>query len=403
MNYFVLAFRNLKRKGLRSYLTLLGICIGIMAVVSLITLGNGLKLAVTSQFAVESTEIISVQAAGGGMGPPGYDVVIPLTVQDAEAIERISSVEFAIPRNLEIIAVEYNDKVVFTMAASIPEEYDKELYEIMDIKTTSGRLLKDGDSKKVFLGENFADGLKNGFDKNIIVGKKILVNGEQFEVVGILKKKGSFMFDGIVFMYDNDLENLIHYGDDVDVIAVKVKNKDLIGETKEKIEKLLRERRHVKVGEENFQVTTPEAMLKTINQMISGIQIFIIIIASISIFIGIIGIVNTMTISVLERKKEIGIMKSIGGKNSQIFMQFFVESGFLGLVGGGIGVLLGVLIGYVGVGGINSWIGGDLKPHIDFYLIFFSLLGSFIIGALAGIFPAMKAAKQHPVDALRGG
>lgn len=402
MNYFVLAFRNLKRKGIRSYLTLLGICIGIMAVVSLITLGNGLKFAVTSQFGIESTELISVQAGGGNMGPPGYDVIVPLTIQDAEAIERIDTVEYAIPRNLKPVVVEYNDKVTFTMAASIPEEYDKELYDIMDIETTSGRLLKDGDSKKVFSGSISEDGTKNGFEKDLIVGRKVLINGEEFEVVGILKKKGSFMFDGVVFMYNKDLKNLLDYGDNVDIIAVKVKNKDLIEETKEKIEKIMRERRNVKVGEEDFQVTTPEAMLETINQMINGIQIFIIIIASISIFIGVIGIVNTMIISVLERKKEIGIMKSIGAKNSQIFMQFFIESGFLGLVGGGIGVLLGVLIGYAGVSGINSWVGGDLKPQIDFYLIFFSLLGSFIIGALAGIFPAMKAAKQHPVDALRG-
>jgi putative ABC transport system permease protein len=402
MNYFILAFRNLKRKGLRSYLTLLGICIGIMAVVALITLGNGLKLAVTSQFGIESTELISVQAGGGNMGPPGYDVIIPLTIDDAEAIERIDTVEYAIPRNLETVAIEYNDKIVFTMAASIPEEYDKELYEIMDIETTSGRLLKEGDSKKVFSGAISEDGAKNGFEKDLIVGKKVLINGEEFEVIGILKKKGSFMIDGIAFMYDDDLKELVNYGNTVDIIAVKVKNKDLIEETQEKIEKLMRERRGVKVGEENFQVTTPEAMLETVNKMIGGIQIFIIIIASISIFIGVIGIVNTMTISVLERKKEIGIMKSIGAKNSQIFMQFFVESGFLGLVGGGFGVLLGVAIGGFGILGINSFVGGELKPQIDFYLIFFSLLGSFVIGALAGIFPAMKAAKQHPVDALRG-
>jgi len=376
MNYFVFAFRNLKRKGIRSYLTLLGICIGIMAVVSLITLGNGLKVAVTSQFGVDSIELISVQASGGGFGPPGEDVVLPLTTQDALAIERISSVEYAIPRNIESIAVEYNDKLIFTFAASIPEEYDKEFYEIIDVEVSKGRLLKDGEPKKIFLGTNFEDGTKNGFDKPLIVGKKVLINGEEFEVVGILKRKGSFMFDNVVFMYDDDLNDLVGYGENVDIIAVKVKNKDLINKAKEDIEKLLRDRRDVRAGEENFQVTTPESMLKTVNSVLGGIQIFIIIIASISIFIGVIGIVNTMTISVLERKKEIGIMKAIGGKNSQIFMQFFIESGFLGLVGGGIGVLLGVGIGYVGVSGINNWIGATMKPSINFYLIFFLLKSS---------------------------
>jgi len=402
MNYFLFAFRNLKRKGIRSYLTLLGICIGIMAVVSLITLGNGLKMAVTSQFGIDSTELISVQASGGGFGPPGEDVILPLTKQDALAIEKISSVEYAIPRNIRSISIEYNDKLIFTFVASIPEEYDKELYEIIDVEVNQGRLLKDGESKKIFLGTNFEDETKNGFDKPLIAGKKVLINGKEFEVVGILKKKGSFMFDNVVFMYDDDLNDLLGYGDNVDLIAVKVKNKDLIDRAKEDIEKLLRNRRNVKIGEENFQVTTPESMLKTVNNVLGGIQIFIIIIASISIFIGVIGIVNTMTISVLERKKEIGIMKAIGAKNYHIFMQFFIESGFLGLVGGGIGVLLGVGIGYVGVSGINNWIGATIKPSIDFMLILFSLLGSFLIGALAGIFPAMKAAKQHPVDALRG-
>jgi putative ABC transport system permease protein len=107
-----------------------------------------------------------------------------------------------------------------------------------------------------------------------------------------------------------------------------------------------------------------------------------------------------MTTSVLERRREIGIMKSVGARNSQIFSQFFIESGFLGFIGGGIGVLFGVLLGYVGTITINNFIGAETQPEISFSLIFFSLFGSFLIGALAGIFPAMKAAKQNPVRAL---
>jgi putative ABC transport system permease protein len=109
-----------------------------------------------------------------------------------------------------------------------------------------------------------------------------------------------------------------------------------------------------------------------------------------------------MTTSVLERKKEIGIMKSIGARNEHIFMQFFIEAGLLGLIGGLVGAVFGTLIGIVGTLGINNFIGGELKPTVDFMLIFFSLLGSFLIGALSGIVPAMKASKQSPVDALRG-
>lgn len=403
MNHFLMALRNTKKKGVRSWLTLLGIFIGVLAVVSLITLGSGLKLAVASQFGVGSTEVIDVQAGGLQYGAPGSSVVTPLTKDDVDAIDKIDSVEFAIGRNLETISIEYNDRLVVGTAYSIEEGYEKEIYEITDdVEAEYGRLLKSGDFGKVFLGSGFYNGNTNGFGKDIIPGKKILINNQEYEVAGILKKKGSFIFDKTVFMYDDELNALAGNGDNVDLIAVKVKNKDLIPKAKEDIERLMRQRRGVNAGEEDFFVSTPEASLASVNSVINAIQAFVIIIASISILVGAIGIVNTMTTSVLERKKEIGTMKAVGAKNSQIFMQFFVESGFLGLIGGAAGAVFGVFIGYVGTVGINNWIGGSIKPGISLWLILFSLIGSFIVGALAGIVPAMKAAKQNPVEALRG-
>jgi putative ABC transport system permease protein len=142
--------------------------------------------------------------------------------------------------------------------------------------------------------------------------------------------------------------------------------------------------------------------MESVNSILGAIQAFIIIIASISILVGVIGIVNTMTTSVLERRKEIGIMKAIGAKNSQVFMQFFVESGLMGLVGGALGVIVGMIIGYAGTLGINNFLGAEAVPQINFFLIFFTLLGSFLIGSIAGIIPAMSAARQNPVEALRG-
>jgi putative ABC transport system permease protein len=403
MNYFKFAFRNLRKKGIRSWLTLLGIFIGILAVVSLITLGNAMQVAVTSQFGIGSTEIITVQAGGLSYGPPGSFVTSPLTIEDVEAINRISSVEFAIGRNIETGKLEYNDVLGIGSAFSVPEGYEKEVFDVIaDVEAEFGRLLKSGDYRKVVLGYNFKDGDTNSYGKDIVVGKKVLVNDVEFEVVGILKKKGSFIFDWSVLMYDDELKELMDYGDDVDIVAVKVKSKDMMERTKEDIEKLLRQRRNVDVGEEDFSVTTPEATLETVNSVLGAIQAFILIIASISILVGSIGIVNTMTTSVLERKKEIGIMKAIGSRNSQIFMQFFVESGFLGLIGGVLGTLFGLLIGYLGTFGINSWLGSTIAFQVSLPLIFFTLLGSFLIGAFAGIVPAMQAAKQNPVDALRG-
>lgn len=404
MNYFTFAFRNLRKKGIRSWLTLLGIFIGILAVVSLITLGSALKVAVSSQFGAGSTEVISVQAGGLSYGAPGSLVVNPLTKDDVEEINKLSSVEFAIGRNIVTGKLEYNDILGVGSAYSIEEGYEKEIYEITDdIEAEYGRLLKSGDSGKVVLGANFRDGNTNGFGKDILPGKTIILNDEDFEVVGILKKKGSFIYDWTVFMYDDELNDLTGNSvDTVDLIDVKVRDKDMIDKAKEDIERLLRQRRDVDVGEEDFEVTTPESTLETVNSVLGAIQAFVIIIASISIIVGCIGIVNTMTTSVLERKKEIGIMKAIGSRNSQIFLQFFVESGFLGLIGGFFGILFGVLIGYMGTVGINSWIGGSITPVINWYLIFFALLGSFLIGAVAGIVPAMHAAKQNPVEALRG-
>ena len=399
-DYFTLAFKNLKHRGIRSWLTLLGIFIGVTAVVALISLGNGLQLAVSSQFGISNTEVITIQASGVQYGPPGSGAVTPLDVKDVEAIEGLSNVKLAVRRNIGSVKFEYKDQVSFTYATSVADgEYRKFIYEQMDAESLKGRLLKDDDSGKVFLGYNFYKSKDSS--EWIIPGKKILLQDESFEVIGILEKKGSLILDSTIFMNDKDMKDLLGYGDNVDMIIAQPVNKEIMIKAKEDIENLMRKRRGVKVGEEDFTVSTPEAALKTVNSILGGVQAFIVIIASISIFIGSIGIINTMTTSVLERKREIGIMKAIGAKNNQIFMQFFIESGLLGLIGGIIGAMFGTILGIVGIAGINSFIGSELTFHIDFWLISLVLLGSFSIGALAGIVPAMNAAKLNPVDALK--
>ncbi len=407
-DYFILSFKNLRHRGIRSWLTLLGIFIGIAAVVSLITLGNGLEAAVGAQFGVSSTEVITVQAGGlNSYGPPGSGVVNPLNINDVIAIEKLSTVVRTIRRNIPSGKLEFNDRVIFGSIVSVPDGEDRDYsYEVMELDIEDGRLLDDGDRNRIMLGYNFyADSV--GLEKPIKIGDKISIQGESliprnYEVIGITKKKGSFFFDNAVYMNEKPLEDLMGYGDDVDLIAVQIKSEDLMDKAKEDIEKLLRKRRNVKEGEEDFEVSTPDAMMATVNTVLNGVQIFIIIIASISIIVGAIGIVNTMTTSVLERKKEIGIMKAIGAKNGQIFMQFLVESGLMGLMGGAVGATIGMLIGIVGTKGIGNFIDSNIPLSINWGLIISSLIGSFIIGSMAGIAPAMQAAKQNPVDALRG-
>jgi len=325
----------------------------------------------------------------------------PLRDEDLEAIKKLGSVDKAAKRYIQTAKMEYNDNLLFGYATSIPSGEDREfIYSQLEVEPITGRLLRDSDRNKVFLGYNYYID-KVGFEKEIRPGKTILINEKKFEVIGILDRKGSMLFDNVVYMNEKDLEELFDIQDDIDIIAVLPRYSDEMEKTKEDIERTLRKVRNVKEGEEDFTVSTPEATMSTLNDILSGVQIFIIIVASISIFIGALGIVNTMTTSVLERKNEIGVMKSVGARNEHVFYQFFVESSILGLVGGAIGAIFGTLIGFIGTQGINSFLGADLTPNINFSLIFFSLLGSFLIGGIAGIIPAMRASKQNPVEALR--
>jgi len=155
-------------------------------------------------------------------------------------------------------------------------------------------------------------------------------------------------------------------------------------------------------GEEDFIVESPEEALSSLDTTLFGIQLFLYLIAGISILVGGIGIANTMYASVLERTKEIGIMKSIGAKNSQILSMFLVESGVLGMLGGLMGGILGIsmALGLATIG--NSFVGEEtIKVNISMALVFFTLLLSFLIGLISGITPAIKASRLRPVDALR--
>ncbi len=401
-DFFFLSLNSLKRRKVRSWLTILGILIGIVAVVSLISLGNNLKSAVNAQFGISSTEVITIRAGGlSGYGPPGTGVIKKLTEEDVTAVSRLNTVERAVRRNIRSGKLEYNNKVIFGYTTNIPDGSDREfVYEQIDIEAEAGKLLKDGDGNKVMLGYNFYNN-KVGLEKRIFPGNKILLQDKEFEVIGITKKKGSFILDNVVYMNSKPMENLLNFGDEVDIIAVKVKDKKLIEKAKEQIEELLRKRRDVKKGEEDFEVSTPEASMSTVNNVLTGVQTFIVMIALISIIVGAIGIINTMTTAVLERRREIGAMKAIGATNKQIFTLFLIESGLLGLTGGLLGVIFGISVGYVGTTALNNFIGANTKPSIDTILIIASLIGSFLIGAVSGIVPALKAAKESPVDALR--
>jgi putative ABC transport system permease protein len=288
------------------------------------------------------------------------------------------------------------------LAGSYPDGDNRKVFEkILNLKSEQGRLLKDGDGKKAVLGNSFTE--EGNFGRGIKTGDRILLNDVEFNVVGILEKKGSFLLDSFVLVNEDVMiDNLDVDREEVNVIAIKVKDPKLIPQIKENIEKLLRKERGVDKGEENFVVQSPQAILEQLDSTLFAVQLFIYIIAGVSLAVGGIGIMNTMFTSVLERRKEIGIMKSIGARNSAIFQLFFMESGLLGAVGGVIGIILGMTMAHGAAFLGQIALGSDLiRAEISIFLILGALMFSFILGTFFGVLPAYQASKLQPVESLR--
>ncbi len=400
-DYLRLSYDSLMHRGVRSWLTIIGIFIGITAVISLISLGEGLRGVVSSQFNFLSTDILVIQASGLNYGPPGTGAVNPLKEKYVDDIERFNGVDTAIGRVIESSLLEFNDKSEAAFVASMPQGSKRKTVEtIAQIELMRGRDLKDDDTNKIIIGTNYVNADK--FGKIIEVGSKVVIKSKEFEVIGILKKKGSFTVDNEVIMNDDEPKKFFNVRDTYSMVAVKISKGADISAVKEEIEDYLRKERNVKKGSEDFSVQTPQQAIKTLDSILFAIQIFIYVIAGISIIVGGIGISNSMYTSVTERTKQIGIMKSIGARNSDIFRLFLIESGLLGMVGGILGILCGLGLAYglafVGTAVLNTDL---IRVNASMSLILGALAFSFIIGSVSGLLPAMQASKLKPVDALR--
>ena len=401
-DYFSLSFRTLKRRGVRSWLTMLGIFIGIASVVSLISLGQGLQQTITGQFSTLSPDRLIVQNAGTGFGPPGSTSVDKLHEHDLKLIERINGVETVIPRLVRVANVKYNKIGRFEYATSIPDNQNQaeEIYKSFNLRVEEGRLLEVSDRGKVVLGNDYVN--EQRFEKDIRVGSKLEIQGKEFEVVGILKVAGSFQVNSVVFMAEEDLKDIFGIGDEIDLIAVRVDSVNNIEKISEDIKRKLREDRDEDLGEESFSVETPVQALSTVNTVLFTINAVIIGIAALSLIVGGIGITNTMYTSVLERTREIGVMKAIGARNRDVMTLFLIESGLLGLAGGIIGAILGLALAF-GVSSIaGAFLGGiNLEINLSWPLLIGAIGFSFLVGMLSGVMPALQASKLNTVEALR--
>jgi putative ABC transport system permease protein len=350
---------------------------------------------------------MSIQASGLSSGPPGSGVVVPLKDTLKDKIQNINGVDSVFNRDITTLVVEFNNKQGITYAGSVPIGKDRNSFvKMSNLKMSSGRFLKDNEPKSVVVGNDFSNEVKKGygvttFGRGVNVGDSLVVNDKEYKVVGILAKKGSFIIDNMLF-FNEDVTDIFPDDGTTDIIAVKVKDAKQISSVKASVERLLRKERNVKAGAEDFTVSTPEQALRSLNSALFAVQLFVYIIAGISLAVGGIGIMNTMYTSVLERTKQIGIMKAIGARNSVIFILFFIESGFLGLVGGILGVIFGASLAY-GLAFLGSvFLGSDLiRAEISLFLIVGSLVFSFVLGTFFGVLPAYRASRLAPVEALR--
>ncbi len=400
-DYFSLAYRSAEKRRLRSWLTMIGIFIGIAAVVALVSLSQGLQTAIEDQFAVLGSDKLTVQSAETGFGPPGVDVTNPLTESDKKTISKINGVDMVVGRLLRSVRLEFKDEVKYGYVASMPEENEevKLVIEVMDYEIASGRLLKKSDKFKVMIGSGFDD----FFDEKLEIRDKVLIENAEFEVVGVLAQSGSPIKDNVLTVPESALREILDLGDEYDIIPLRVTSEEEISLVESRINKELRKNHNVEEGKEDFTVETPGSIMDTLNQILMIVQGVLVGIALISLLVGGIGIMNTMYTAVLERRKEIGLFKATGARNGQILFLFLVESGFLGLFGGLIGVSLGIgiskLVEIVAFKMYGSYL---IRAHFNLWVVVTMLVFAFVVGALSGVLPARQAAKMKPVDALRG-
>ncbi len=391
------ALRNIAHRKARSFLTVLSIFLGIATIFIFISFGLGLYGYINDLLEGGSGDKILVQAKGE-MGVPGSSDVL-LTNSDVRAIKKAGGVYEVTGAYIKVALVESRDeqKYVFLMGYNpkIPI-----VRELGNVELFEGRDLRAGDSGKVLLGYNYMIDNKI-FSRGLNINDKILIQNKSVRVVGFLDSVGNPQDDSNVYVVDSIVDDL--YPDDADsygwiVARIDSSRSDWVMDN---IERALRNSRGVKEGKEDFKVESFSDMIESYVGAMNIVIGFVVLIALISVLVSAINTANTMITSVIERTKEIGIIKSIGGTNGEIFGIFLFEAGFLGAVAGVIGVLLGWGAAYGGGVVLDNLGWGFLAPVFPFYLFIGLILFAILTGAISGAIPAWNASKTNIVDALR--
>ena len=390
LDYFVLAINSIRHRKLRSWLTVIGIIIGVAAIISLITASRSLEGTIEQQFEQFGANRILISAKG--FQGPGT-MSNGLTNEDVETIEKISGFKYVTPGLFRNSEIKYNKETKFTLVVGLPAKDFEVFFKDAGLAVQEGRNIQEDEKFVALIGSRVAEEM---FSKELRVGNKIEINKKEFKIVGILEEVGNNQDDNQINIPLEAAREVFNEPERVDTIVAQVKSKDDIPDLQKKIEKELERKRK----DTNFQVLTASQILEQINQVLGVIQVFLVGIAAISLLVGAIGIMNSMYTSVLERTKDIGIMKSIGARNSDILKIFLIESGLIGLVGGILGVVFGTIIALV-IGTISKQSGFLLIIKIEPLVLLLGLLFAFVVGVISGVLPAMQASKLKPIDALR--
>ncbi len=402
-SYFA-ALESLTANKLRSSLTILGIVIGVGAVIAMLAIGRGAQSTITGSIEGIGSNLLFVIRGGQDDEVRNAD---PLTLDDADAIGD----SFQAPSVIGVAPLLQGSGQVSAQGESTKTTIDgvTTAYEtVRNATIAEGEFINDtqllGRSAVVVIGPTVADNLFGRHEG--LVGETVRINGQPFRVIGVLEEKGGSGFvnedDRVIVPLTTAQTRLFQRvtTNSVDMIIVQVIDSESVPQATEEVSSILRARHRTEIGKDDFTVFNQQDFLATAETITGVLTIFLGGIAAISLLVGGIGIMNIMLVSVIERTREIGLRKALGARHRDILIQFLTESSLLSVIGGILGIILGWLIS-AAVGTIAAAANADINPTIGLDSILMATLFSAAVGLFFGLYPANRAANLEPVDALR--